>query len=196
MTVKNADIYIALVRILVFTYIAYIASSNVLQLCIFTHMYLQVAFEPMHTRVHIHIHAWDRHKINIIFHTNIVLKDTRMQYFNVAYDLEFVSYTLPWFLKDTRAIWYTAGSSQISTQVVPLADILLCTSYNNMNWIIHISNKWTMAGSGEFPSQRPVTRSFDFFSSVHEQRWSKQSRRWWFEPPLRPLWRHCDEKTW
>ena len=137
MTVKNADLYIALVRILVFTYIAYIASSNVSQLCIFTHMYLQVAFEPMHTRVHIHIHAWDRHKINIIFHTNIVLKDTRMQYFNVAYDLEFVSHTLPWFFKDTRAIWYTAGSSKISTQVVPLADILLCTSYNNMNWIIH-----------------------------------------------------------
>ena len=46
---------------------------------------------------------------------------------------------------------------------------------------------------GGFPSQRPVTRSFDVFFDLHlNQRLSKQSRRWWFETPSRSLWRHCN----
>ena len=46
----------------------------------------------------------------------------------------------------------------------------------------------------EFPTQRPVTRSFDiFFDLRHNKRFnSKQPRRWWFETPPRSLWRHCD----
>ena len=44
----------------------------------------------------------------------------------------------------------------------------------------------------EVPSQRPVTRSFDiFFDLCLNKRLSKQSRRWWFETPSRPLWHHC-----
>ena len=47
--------------------------------------------------------------------------------------------------------------------------------------------------TGEFPSQRPVTRSFDVFFDLRlNKRLSKQSRRWWFETPLRSLWRHCN----
>ena len=46
---------------------------------------------------------------------------------------------------------------------------------------------------GEFPSQRPVTSSFDiFFDLSLNKRLSKQSWGWWFETPLRSLWRHCD----
>ena len=45
--------------------------------------------------------------------------------------------------------------------------------------------------TGEFPSQRPVTRSFDdFFGLGLNKRLRKQQRRWWFETPLRSLWRH------
>ena len=48
--------------------------------------------------------------------------------------------------------------------------------------------------TGEFPSQRPVTRSFDvFFDLCLNKRLSKQSRRWWSETPLHPLLRHCNE---
>ena len=44
---------------------------------------------------------------------------------------------------------------------------------------------------GEFPAQRPVTRSFDlFFHLCPNKRLSKQSWGWWFETPSRPLWRH------
>ena len=45
--------------------------------------------------------------------------------------------------------------------------------------------------TGEFPSQRPVTRSFDvLFHLCLNKRLSKQSWGWWFETPSRPLWRH------
>ena len=47
--------------------------------------------------------------------------------------------------------------------------------------------------NGEFPSQSPVTRSFDvFFDLGLNKRLSKQSRRRWFEAPLRSLWSHCN----
>ena len=48
--------------------------------------------------------------------------------------------------------------------------------------------------TGEFPSQRAVTRSFDiFFDLCLNKRLSKQSSGWWFETPLCSLWRHCNE---
>ena len=48
--------------------------------------------------------------------------------------------------------------------------------------------------TGEFPTQRPVTRSFDgFFDLCMNKRWSKQWWGWWFKTPSRPLWRHCND---
>ena len=45
--------------------------------------------------------------------------------------------------------------------------------------------------SGEFPAQRPVTRSFDVFFDLRlNTRLSKPSWGWWFETPTRPSWRH------
>ena len=50
-----------------------------------------------------------------------------------------------------------------------------------------------MGEFGEFPSQRPATRSFDvFFDLRMKKRLSKQSRRRWFETPSRSLWRLCN----
>ena len=47
--------------------------------------------------------------------------------------------------------------------------------------------------TGEFPTQRPVTRSFDvFFDLCLNKRLSKQLRSWWFETPSRLLWHNCD----
>ena len=46
---------------------------------------------------------------------------------------------------------------------------------------------------GEFPAQRPVTRSFDVFFDLHlNRRLSKQSWGWWFETLSCPLWRHSN----
>ena len=48
--------------------------------------------------------------------------------------------------------------------------------------------------SGEFPAQRPVTRSFDVFFDLRLiKRLSKHSGGWWFETLSCPLWRHCNE---
>ena len=48
---------------------------------------------------------------------------------------------------------------------------------------------------GEFPAQRPVTRSFDVFFDLRlNKRLSKQSWGWWFETLSRSLWRHRNEK--
>ena len=47
--------------------------------------------------------------------------------------------------------------------------------------------------TGEFPTRRPVARSFDVFFDLRlNKRLSKQSWGWWFETPSRPLWRHCN----
>ena len=44
---------------------------------------------------------------------------------------------------------------------------------------------------GEFPAQRPVTRSFDVFVDLRlNKRFSRQPWGWWFESLSRPLWRH------
>ena len=47
--------------------------------------------------------------------------------------------------------------------------------------------------TGEFPAQRPVTRSFDVFFYLRlNKRLSKQWWDWWFGTPSRPLSRHCN----
>ena len=47
--------------------------------------------------------------------------------------------------------------------------------------------------SGEFPAQRPVTRSFYVFFDLRlNKRLKKQSRGWWFETLSHPLWRQCN----
>ena len=50
---------------------------------------------------------------------------------------------------------------------------------------------------GEFPAQRPVTRSFDVFFDLRlNKQLSKQSWRWWFETLSRPLWHHRNDSHW
>ena len=47
---------------------------------------------------------------------------------------------------------------------------------------------------GEFPTQKPVTQSFDVFFDLRlNKRLSKQSWGWWFEMLSCPLWRHHNE---
>ena len=47
--------------------------------------------------------------------------------------------------------------------------------------------------TGKFPTQKPVTRSFDvFFHLCLNKQLSKQSWGWWFETPSHQLWRHCN----
>ena len=48
--------------------------------------------------------------------------------------------------------------------------------------------------TGEFPTQRPVTRSFGVFFDLRlNKRLSKQSQGWWFETLSSASWRYCNE---
>ena len=78
---------------------------------------------------------------------------------------------------------------------------LLCCDY--ITWWCHQTEAFSTllaicAGNSpvtdEFPSQRPVTRSFDVFlwSPLNKQL-SIQSWGWWFDTPYHPLWRHCND---
>ena len=50
---------------------------------------------------------------------------------------------------------------------------------------------------GEFPAQRPVTRSFDIFFDLRpNKQLSKQLWGWWIETPSCSLWRHCNVYFW
>ena len=49
--------------------------------------------------------------------------------------------------------------------------------------------------TGEFPAQRPMTRSFDVFFDLDLYKWlNKQWWGWWFKKPSCPLWRHCNDR--
>ena len=50
--------------------------------------------------------------------------------------------------------------------------------------------------TGEFPAQKPVTRSFDVFFDLRlNNRLSKQWWGWWFETSSHPLGRHNIDNT-
>ena len=50
--------------------------------------------------------------------------------------------------------------------------------------------------TGRFPSQRPVTQSFNVFFDLHlNKQLNKQSRCRWFETPLHLLWHHCNDMS-
>ena len=72
---------------------------------------------------------------------------------------------------------------------------------NAPSWIKHRHRMMTSSNGNifrvtghlceEFPTQLPVTRSFDvFFDLCLNKRLSRQSWGWWFETLSRPFWRH------
>ena len=90
------------------------------------------------------------------------------------------------FTDDPRGKWVKQRWSIISSWGM----CFMMTSSNGNIFRVtgHLCGEFT----GEFTAQRPVTRSFDvFFHLCLNKRLSKQSGSWWFETPLRPLWRHC-----
>ena len=70
----------------------------------------------------------------------------------------------------------------------------LCGEFTGSRWI-EVLKLWSFLWPvpGEFPTQRPVTRSFDVFLDLRlNKRLSKQSWGWWFETQSWSLWRQCN----
>ena len=57
----------------------------------------------------------------------------------------------------------------------------------------HFPRYWPFV-TGEFPAQRPVTRSFGVFFDLRlNKRLNEKQWGWWFETSSQPLWRHCND---
>ena len=97
-------------------------------------------------------------------------------------------YELPWDMLKHRYI--TKWRCSIAFDELPKCTYTYIQTFSALLAICAGNSPVT----GEFPARRPVTRSFDVFFDLRlNKRLSKQPWGWWFETPLRPLWRHCNE---
>ena len=77
---------------------------------------------------------------------------------------------------------------------IPGDRLIIMTSSNGNIFRVTGTLCGKFTGPGEFPTQRPVTRSFDVFFDLRlNKRLSKQSWCWWFEMPSCSLWCHCND---
>ena len=75
-----------------------------------------------------------------------------------------------------------------------MPDNMIMMTSSNGN-IFHVTGPLCgeFTGHGEFPTQRPVMRSFDVFFDLRlNKQLSKQPWGWWFETLSWSLWRHCN----
>ena len=93
------------------------------------------------------------------------------------------------FLLPSMKANFTGSSQDINASIGFEKYICIITSTS-------LRDKWNAVNStvhGEFPAQRPVTRSFYVFLDLRSnKRLSKQWWVLWFETPSCPLWRHCN----
>ena len=74
---------------------------------------------------------------------------------------------------------------------------LMMTSSNGKKFRLTVPMCGEFTGPGKFPTQRPVTRSFDVFFDLRlNKRLSKQPWGWWFETPSWSLWRQSNVLWW
>ena len=82
----------------------------------------------------------------------------------------------------------------MTTRLWTLISITMMTSSNGKIFRVTGPLCGEFTGPGEFPTQRPVTRSFDVFFDLRlNKRLSKQPWGWWFETPSWSLWRHRND---
>ena len=84
---------------------------------------------------------------------------------------------------------YIINSNLTIRVVIPHDDVIKLKHFP-LYWPFYERNSLV---TGEFSSQRPVTRSFDVFFDLRlNKQLSKRSWGWWFETPSRSLWRRCN----
>ena len=104
------------------------------------------------------------------------------------------------FNDDTRPSGHISHPSRVSCTgclhlvcVRPRTFFFMMTSSNGNIFRVTGLLCGEFTGPGEFPTQRPVTRSFDVFFDLRlNKRLSKQPWGWWFETPSWSLWRQCN----
>ena len=110
-----------------------------------------------------------------------------------------------WLLRYRIFLWHTSHT-QIPQRLLITANTLFqkpkCSVVLHRAWCHHQMETFSAllaicAGNSpvpsEFPTQRPVTQSFDVYFDLRlNKRLSTQSWGWWFEMLWCPLWRHCN----
>ena len=111
-------------------------------------------------------------------------------HFRIPYEIT-VLVMVSWMVSAARDEPHAKFHSQICT----INQHMMTSSNGNIFRVTgHLCGNPTVPG--EFPTQRPVTRSFDVYFDLRPNKLlSKQSWDWWFETPSRPLWRHRNDKT-
>ena len=99
-----------------------------------------------------------------------------------------------WFKTPCRSL--LRNCNHILHPSISAADAPVLSSHTHDDVVFRVTDplcgKFT--GPGEFPAQRPVTRSFNvFFDLRPNKRLSKQSWGWWFGTPSWSLWRQWHE---
>ena len=116
---------------------------------------------------------------------------------------KFVTLTLSCFdlgIQYESIVWVIMGQQRVSSERTAFHhDVIQMETFSGLLALCAGNSPAT----GEFPSQRPVTRSFDVFFHLHlNKSLSKQSCGWWSETLSDPLWRYCnvlvvlDQKSW
>ena len=103
------------------------------------------------------------------------------------------------FMTSFRVTFYTpTAPGKITTKakrIVSTNDYEQCMMTSSNGNIFRVTGPLCgeFTGPGDFPTQRPVTRSFDVFFDLRlNKRWNKQPWGWWFETPSRSSWRQCN----
>ena len=125
----------------------------------------------------------------LIFRNLFFMGDTLYRYLYSV--LEYCNYEFDWYL------WTKDGSG--NEELKNLFCVQICHTYIHHDDIIkwkHFPHNCPLCGEftgpGEFPTQRPVTRSFDVFFDLRlNKRSGKQPWGWWFETLSWSLWRQC-----
>ena len=101
-------------------------------------------------------------------------------------------------IDENQTIWFwkrnIAEHSVSTTAGDALAPCVMMASSIGTFFVLLASCAGNSPVTGEFPSQRPVTRSFGVFFDLrlNNQQLSKQWRRRRFETPSCSSWRHCN----
>ena len=148
--------------------------------------------------------SWNNGMRCMSFYILIEVIPYRYEWIGSVFTLIFLAWNMSWcvvsifFLINCHFLQHYTTQSALTTF---LQKIISCE--NISTWWRHQMETFSTllaicAGNSpvtdEFPSQRPVTQSFDVFFDLRlNKRSSKQSWGWWFETLSCPLWRHCND---
>ena len=138
------------------------------------------------------MHDFQLHHKKGMFLIELIVKSCGVSAVGSFIDILKHMYIWYMFLQILRSILYYMN--YVPTDVCGNTDMM--TSSNGKIFRVTAHCAGNSPVPGEFPAQRPVTRSFDVFFDLHpNKRLSKQWWGWWFETPPCPLRRHRNARS-